>query len=142
MSSSAPVDAKGDELLGKKLFPSPSLIGKLLYCSNCTRPDITAAVNHLSRFMSAPKVQHLQQVKRLLRYLNGTSTFCLTFIGHVSRDVMMWQDSSYGDGENIRSRTGFVKMICGGLLVWGSRLPSTVALSSIEAEYMACCAAV
>jgi hypothetical protein len=40
--------------LNTKLFPFPQMIGNLLYCSNCTRPDITVAVNHLSRPMSHP----------------------------------------------------------------------------------------
>ncbi len=44
-----------DEPLDTKLFPFPTLIGKLFYLSNCTRPDITAAVNPLSRYMSKCK---------------------------------------------------------------------------------------
>jgi len=37
------VDAKGDELLNKKLFQFSLLIGKLLYYSHCTRPNINAS---------------------------------------------------------------------------------------------------
>jgi hypothetical protein len=51
--------------------------------------------------------------------------------------MIMWQDSSFADGDNMRSRTGFVAMMCGGTVAWGSRLQSTVALSTVEAEYMA-----
>jgi len=54
----------------------------------------------------------------------------------------MWHDSFYGDGENMRSRTKFLGMMCGGPVVWGSKLQSTVALSTAEAEYMAICASV
>ena len=58
------------ELLDKKLFPFAKLIGKLLYCSNCTRPDITMAVNHLSRHMTSATSRHWEQATRVLRYLS------------------------------------------------------------------------
>jgi len=54
----------------------------------------------------------------------------------------MWQDSSFGDGDNKRSRTGFIAMMCGAPEVWGSKLQSTVALSTVGAEYMVISAAV
>jgi hypothetical protein len=59
------------------------------------------------------------------------------FNGNISPEAIMWQDSSYGDGENIRWRSGFLCMMCGGPVVWGIKLQSIVALSTSEAEYMA-----
>jgi hypothetical protein len=58
MAAKIVTDARSNEPLDKKKFPFPNLIGKLLYCSNCTRPDITVDVNHLSRYMSKPTVMH------------------------------------------------------------------------------------
>ncbi len=52
-----------------------------------------------------------------------------------------WQDASYGDGPDMRSRTGFVVNMCGAAVLWGSRLQPSVALSTVEAEYMALAAA-
>ena len=49
----------------------------------------------------------------------------------------MWQDSSYADEENMRSRTLFIAMMCGGPIMWGSKLQPTMALYTVEAEYMA-----
>ena len=141
MSAKLTVDDDLDLPLDTKVFNYPSLVGKLLYVSNCTRPDITVSVNHLSRYMSAPTARHWEQAKRILRYLKGTAEFCITFSGDISSDLLMWQDSSYGDGDNRRSRTGFVAMVCGGTVAWGSKLQSTVALSTTEAEYMALAAA-
>ncbi len=92
--------------------------------------------------MSKCTVQHWDHAKRVLRYLNGTKTLSLNFNGSISAEPIMWQDSSFGDGESRRSRTGFVAMMCGGPVVWGSKLQSTVALSTTEAEYMAISAAV
>lgn len=42
-----------------------------------------------------------------------------------------------GDLDNMRSTTGYVFTLAGGLMSWKSTLQSTVALSTTEAEYMA-----
>ena len=127
--------------LNTKRFDYPALVGKLLYLSNCTRPDITAAVNYLSRFMSNPTDQNWEQAKRVLRYVKGTMHYTLTFSGHCNPDPVCFQDASFGDGPERRSRTGFVILMCGAAIVWGSRLQTTVALSTVEAEYMSLAAA-
>ena len=121
MAAKITVDPTLDLKLDTKLFRYPQLIGKLLYLSNCTRPDITVSVNHLSKYMSSPTKRHWEQAKRILRYLTGTTEFCLTFNGNISPTLIMWQDSSFADGENRRSRTGFAGMICGGTVIWGSK---------------------
>ena len=119
----------------------PSLVGKLLYLSNCTRPDITAAFNYQSRFMSNATEVHMQQAKRLLRYIKGTLDYCITYFGSVSPEPLCWQDASFADGPGRRSRTGLVILMCGGAVIWASKLQPTVALSTVEAEYMALTAA-
>ena len=52
-----------------------------------------------------------------------------------------YQCASYGDGPDRRSRTGYIILMCGAAIVWGSRLQTTVALSTVEAEYMSLAAA-
>lgn len=54
-------------------LPYQSLIGALMYLSISTRPDITHAVNYLSQFNTNYDIQHWNAVKRMLRYLKGTS---------------------------------------------------------------------
>ena len=58
MAAKPSKDPSTDEPLDKTIFPFEKLIGKLLYCSNCTRPDINMAVNHLSRYMTSAIVRH------------------------------------------------------------------------------------
>ena len=96
--------------------------------------DIAAAVSHLSRYMSHPTKRHWEQGKRVLRYLAGTIDYCLNYSGDISPSLVCWQDASFGDGEDRKSRTGFVTMMCGAATAWGSRLQPTVALSTVEAE--------
>jgi hypothetical protein len=47
------------------------LVGCLRYLVH-TCPDITYAVGYVSRFMERPTTEHLNAVKRILRYITGT----------------------------------------------------------------------
>ena len=82
----------------EKEMPYAKLVGKLLYASNCTRPDITASVSYLSKFMSSPLVEHWLQAKRVVRYLKGTLDKGLMFRKQVAYIHVAWQDSSFDDG--------------------------------------------
>ena len=55
-----------------------SMIGSLLYLT-ASRPDITFAVGVCARYQSEPKSSHLTQVKRILKYINGTSDYGILF---------------------------------------------------------------
>ena len=107
--------------LDLKEFKCPQLVGKLLYASNCTRPDITDAGNYLARFMQRPTEHHWQLAKRLLRYIRGNASYCLTFIGAVSPVPTCWHYASFADGPCRKSRTGFVIMMCGSAVVWDNK---------------------
>ena len=141
MSAKPTVDDSLDEALDTKVYKYAKLVGKLMYLVNCTRPDIAAAVSHLSRHMSNPTRRHWEQGKRVLRYLKGTMDYGINYDGSFSPFPKAWQDASYGDGPDMRSRTGFVVTMCGAAVLWGSRLQPSVALSTVEAEYMALAAA-
>ena len=61
--------------------PYASAMGSLMYAMVCTRPDIAHAVGVLSRFMSNPGKEHWTAVKRVFRYLHGTSDYGLCYQG-------------------------------------------------------------
>ena len=48
-----------------------SIVGSLRYLVN-TRPDLAYSVGYVSRFMEAPRGEHLVAFKRILRYVAGT----------------------------------------------------------------------
>ena len=50
------------------------LIGKLMYLSYGTYPDIAFVVGQLSRHNTDPQIGHLRIAKQVLRYLKGTIT--------------------------------------------------------------------
>ncbi len=65
MAAKQPLEANSDQPLDRHLIPFPALIEKLLYCSNCTHPDVTTIVNHLSKYMGTTTVNHWAQAKRV-----------------------------------------------------------------------------
>lgn len=59
--------------------PYRELVGSLIYLANATRPDIAFAANLLSRFCTSPKLLHWKIAKRVLRYLNGTMEYHISY---------------------------------------------------------------
>lgn len=52
------------------------MIGSLLYLT-AARPDIMFCVGLCARFQSNPKISYLKAVKRILKYLKGTTNLGL-----------------------------------------------------------------
>ena len=60
--------------------PYISVIGSLIYAMMCTCPDICYVVGLISRYQSNPGQKHWMAVKRILRYLKGTSNYILCYL--------------------------------------------------------------
>ena len=123
-----------------------AIIGGVMFAMICTRPDIAYAVNSLAQFASDPSPVHVQALKRVLRYLRGTVHRRITYTGTGAPDsqprLTGYSDASWGGGAGCRSVTGYAFMLAGGVISWQSARQKTVALSTVEAEYMATAAAV
>jgi hypothetical protein len=91
--------------------------------------------------MSHPHVEHWLQANRILRYLNDTLDKSLMFLKNAPYIPIAWQDSSFADRTDGKSCTGYVVLMCGLVVAWGWRLQPIVALSTMEAIYMALFAA-
>ncbi|XP_073422172.1 uncharacterized protein [Dendrobates tinctorius] len=113
-------------------------IGKLLYLATVTRTDIAVAVGILSRKVSKPNKTDWNAVKRVIRYLKGTSNDKLKLptsdkcivTGYVDADVA-------GDPTDRKSTIGYLFFLSGRPTSWTSKKQSIVMLSSTEAEYVA-----
>ena len=118
--------------------PYREAIGKLMYCMVCTRPDIASAVRAVSKHLCSYGDVHWTAVKRIMRYLKGTSSMRLRYGGErVGDGLVGYADADWGnDKDERKSVTGYVFMHAGGPVSWCSRGQRTVALSSTEAEYM------
>jgi len=113
------------------------LIGGLIYLANATRPDIAFAASILSRFCTNPGRDHWITAKRVLRYLKATSHYGITYTKD-GRRLRAYTDSDWaGDIDDRRSCSGNVLMLSTGPISWKSRKQTSVALSTMEAEYAA-----
>ena len=115
------------------------IVGALLYATQ-THPDIQYAVSVVSQFGSNPGKSHLEAAKRILCYLKGTANLALTLgsSGSESVDLVGWTDFNWAqDPDSCRSIGGFLFKIAGGSVSWSAKKQPTVALSTVEAEYMA-----
>lgn len=114
------------------------MTGSLMFSMVETRPDIAFATSIASRFAKNPGHQHTEAVKTILRYLKGSRERGITYGGQSELLVGGYSDSDWaGDKESRKSTSGFIFMLNGGPVSWCSKRQSTVALSSIEAEYIA-----
>ena len=66
--------------------PYASAVGSLMYAMVCTRPGIAHAVGFLSRYMSKPVKYHWTAVKRVFRYLCGTTDYAIRYQGRPGPD--------------------------------------------------------
>ncbi|KAH9803716.1 hypothetical protein KPL71_001892 [Citrus sinensis] len=100
-------------------------------------PDIAQAVGAVSRYMANPGGEHWIAVKRILRYIRGTSDVALCY-GESEFTVRGYVDSDFArDLDKRKSTTGYVFTLAGATVSWVSKLQTVVALSTTEAEYMA-----
>lgn len=89
------------------------------------------------RFLANPGKQHWEAVKWILRYLKGTSHHCLCF-GDNNIVLEGFTDADMaGDVDTRKSTTGYLYTFAGATVSWVSRLQRVVALSTIEAKYIA-----
>ena len=121
-------------------------IGELMFAAIATRSDIMYAVSQLSSYNSNPCQRHLAAAKHVLRYLKGTINLGIVYKrqstsksprGFWSNEVGH-ADADWGrDLDFRRSTTGFVVLLNDAVVAWNSCKQPTVALSTMEAEYMA-----
>lgn len=91
----------------------------------------------MAKSLKDPGERHWGLLKEVLRYLSGTQEMGITY-GQGSTGLEGWVDADYaGDEAQRKSRTGFVFLLHGGAVSWGSKLQEVTATSTAEAEYIA-----
>lgn len=112
-----------------------SLLGSLLHIALWTRPDITNAVNVLSRKACKPTLQDWTGLKRVLRYLKGTKDYKLKIQPSGPLWLECYADSDWAGSEDRKSSSGVAVILGKSLVDWKTKKQTCIAMSSCEAEY-------
>ena len=127
-----PVLASDKETMSN--IPYASAIGSIMYAMLSTRPDVALALSLMSRFQSNPGMDHWTAVKNILKYLKRTRDMFLVYGGcEEELCVKGYVDASFDtDPDDSKSQTGYVFLVNGGAVSWGSGKQSTVGQSTME----------
>ncbi|KAI0530614.1 hypothetical protein KFK09_000159 [Dendrobium nobile] len=137
--SNTPALTKTSKLQDEKPFSDPQLFRKLagsLQYLSITRSDIAFTVNSICQFMHQPRNCDFLALKRLLRYVKGTTGFGLP-ITKGSLRLHSYSDADWAtDPIERKSMSGYCRFLGPNLISWSVKKQTTVARSSTEAEYL------
>lgn len=120
-------------------IPYASVVRSLMYAQVCTRPDISFIVGMLGRYLSNPGMDHWKAAKRVLRYLQRTKDYMLTYRKLDVSEIIGYSDSDFaGCQDSYRSTSGYIYLLAGGAISWKIAKQTLVTSSTMAAEFVAC----
>jgi hypothetical protein len=118
--------------------PYREAVGSLMYLAIGTRPDIMYSVSHVSQALDKPTKNDWAKVKRIFKYLKGTSDISIVYSTAHQKELTAYSYADFtGDTKTRRSTSCVVCLYMGGPISWMSRRQTSVALLTTEAEFMA-----
>ncbi|GKD22918.1 hypothetical protein Tco_1224621, partial [Tanacetum coccineum] len=118
------------------------MIGSLMYLTS-SRTDLNYVVCLCAKYQAKPTEKHLQVVKRIFRYLNGTINMGLWYSKDTNISLTAYIDVDHaGYQDTRRSTSGSAQFLGDKLVSWSSKKQKSTAISSTEVEYIAlsgCC---
>nr|GEV01036.1 retrotransposon protein, putative, Ty1-copia subclass [Tanacetum cinerariifolium] len=127
-----------EEVAYMKKVPYASAVGSIMCAVRCTRPDVAFAQNLVSRYQQNPGKLHWIAVKHILKYLRNTRDMFLVYGAkpNIELDVIGFCDASCKCDKD-DTKTGYVFVINGEAVDWKSKMQTTIAMDSVQAEYVA-----
>ncbi|GJU66352.1 retrovirus-related pol polyprotein from transposon TNT 1-94 [Tanacetum coccineum] len=114
-----------------------SMIGSLMYLT-ASRPDLVFAVCMCARYQSKPTKKHLEAVKRVFRYLQGSINMGLWYPKDTAMALTAYADADHaGCQDTRRSTSGSAQFLGDKLVSWSSKKQTSTSISSTEAKYIA-----
>jgi hypothetical protein len=126
-----------------------SVIGMIMYLTSSTRPDCAFAIHQCAHFSHDPRQAHASALKRLACYLKKTKLDGLRIKPHCFGNparLDLWVDADFAgiwgkddpqDPSMVRSHSGILVTYDDTSVFWSSKLQTEIALSTMEAEYIA-----
>jgi len=134
-----------------------AVVGSLMYAALAMWPDISSAVAALSHSDLWPFTSHMTAAKRVLSYFKATADYRLHFNGngisngigigngieigiHLNNSHVGYSDSDWANGSAERKSQGGHGFLAsnGGAVSWQCRKQGLIAMSTLEAEFIAC----
>ena len=112
-----------------------SAIGSLIHLAKCSRPDIAFAVNYAARFCEHPTISDWNKIINILKYLNNTINYKISFNG--LGKITAYSDADFGgDKSDRKSTSGMIICFGNNPIYWASQKQKSIALSTAEAEFI------
>lgn len=115
------------------------ILGALQHCQRHTRPDISAALNALTRKAHKPNNTDMAALERVVGYLNGTADLQVIKMARPAKSephrLHVFTDASLMDVRpELKASTGYMAYLGGNLLAYGSKSTAFSPDSSFLAE--------
>ncbi len=148
------VPAKVSKILDAHLDKPPfslnfgyrSVIGKLNYLAQTTRPDIVYATHQIAKYSSNPREPHGEAILYLIHYLKKTQDLGTHFSPDQDKRFKCYCDADLSgnlnkhlapfDPSTAKSQSVWIFFYAGCPVIWASKLQTQVALSTTEAKYI------
>ncbi|GJU93090.1 retrovirus-related pol polyprotein from transposon TNT 1-94 [Tanacetum coccineum] len=126
-------DDKADSMDSSKYR---GMSGSLLYLTT-SRLDIMFSVCICARFQENTKTTHLEDVKRIFRYIRGTTHLGLWYPKGTGIETIVYADSDHaGDYVNRKRTSGICTFMRCCFTSWFAKKQMTLAISTTEAKYV------
>ena len=83
-------------------IPYASAVGSLIYAQVCTHLDIAYIFGMLGRYLSNPGMDYKKAAKRVMRYLQRTKDYMLTYRKLDKLEIIGYSNSDFTGCQNSR----------------------------------------
>jgi hypothetical protein len=96
-------------------------------------------VGMLSHYQSNPRMEHWKAAKRVMRYLQGTKDYRLTYRYIDYLEVVGYSYSNFvGCVDSMKFTSWYIFLLVEGAISWRNNKQIIVATSTMKAEFIAC----